>query len=268
MTINEDKSNKVHFRTPSVERTNYSFTCGNRTLMLTDKYKYLGLILTEFLCYEEMAKNVAKSASRALRIVIAKYKSFGGLPFNTYIKLYENIVLSTLSFGAAVWGTKQFSCINAIQSRAARFFLGVGKYSPNAGVLGDTGWEPVIAKQWKVVTNHWIRMRLMDENRINARVFRWAESKSGRGCKNWNFRVKQSFEEANIHVHVDDRIGAGHHLKVRMFTHFFEKFKANWEYDINRDTGRSNNGGNKLRLYRNFKSVYNIDAYVNAQVTS
>ena len=262
MTINEDKSNIVHFRTPSVERTNYSFTCGNRTLMLTDKYKYLGLILTEFLCYEEMAKNVAKSASRALGIVIAKYKSFGGLPFNTYIKLYENIVWSTLSYGAAVWGTKQFSCINAIQSRAARFFLGVGKYSPNAGVLGDTGWEPVIAKQWKVVTNHWIRMRLMDENRINARVFRWAESKSGRGCKNWNFRVKQSFEEANIHVHVDDRIGDGHHLKVRMFTHFFEKFKANWENDINRDTARSNNGGNKLRLYRNFKSVYNIDAYV------
>ena len=56
MTINEDKSNIVHFRTPSVERTNDSFTCGNRTLMLTDKYKYLGLILTEYLCYEEMNK--------------------------------------------------------------------------------------------------------------------------------------------------------------------------------------------------------------------
>ena len=27
MTINEDKSNVVHFRTPSMERTNHSFTC-------------------------------------------------------------------------------------------------------------------------------------------------------------------------------------------------------------------------------------------------
>ena len=26
-----------------------------------------------------------------------------------------------------------------------------------------------------------------------------------------------------MHVHVDDRIGDGHHLKVRMFTHFFGK---------------------------------------------
>ena len=74
-------------------------------------------------------------------------------------------------------------------------------------------------------TNHWIRMRLMNENRINAKLLRLAEYKSGRGCKNWNFPIKQSFEEANIHVHFDDRIGDGHHLKVRMFTHLFEKIK-------------------------------------------
>ena len=147
MTINENKSNVVHFRTPSMERTNHSFTCGKRKLVVTDRYKYLGLLLTEYLSYEEMAKYVAKSAGRALGIVIAKYKSFGGLPFSSYSMLYDSIVWSTISYGAAVWGTKQFSCINAVQSRAARFFLGVGKYSPNAGVLGDTGWEPVIAKQ-------------------------------------------------------------------------------------------------------------------------
>ena len=76
MTINENKSNLVHFRTPSMERTNHSFTCGKRKLVVTDRYKYLGLILTKYLSYEEMAKNVAKSAGRALGIVIAKYKSF------------------------------------------------------------------------------------------------------------------------------------------------------------------------------------------------
>ena len=180
MTINENKSNVVHFRTPCMERSNHSLTCGKRKLVVTDRYKYLGLILTEYLCYEEMAKYVAKSAGRALGIVIAKYKSFGGLPFSSYSMLYDSIVWSTIIYGAAVWGTKQFSCINAVQSRAARFFLGVGKYSPNAGVLEDTGWEPVIAKQWKVVTGHWSRVQRMDENSINARVNRWAESKSGR----------------------------------------------------------------------------------------
>ena len=228
--INENKSNVVHFRTPSMERTNHSFTCGKRKLEVTVRYKYLGLILTEYLSYGEMAKYVAKSAGRALGIVIAKYKSFGGLPFSSYSVLYDSIVWSTISYGAAVWGTKQYSCINAVQSRAAWFFLGVGKYSPNAGVLGDTGWEPVIAKQWKVVTGHWSRVQRMDENRINARVKRWAESKSGRNCKNWHFRVNQSFEEANIHD--EDRRINRHNIKERIFTHsifthFHEKFKSN-----------------------------------------
>ena len=78
MAINENKSNVVHFRTPSMERANHSFTCGKRKLVVTDRYKYLDLI-TEYLSYEEMAKYVAKSAGRALGIVIAKllYKSFG-----------------------------------------------------------------------------------------------------------------------------------------------------------------------------------------------
>ena len=55
----------------------------------------------------------------------------------------------------------------------------------------------------------------------------------------------------NLNRRVDDRIGDDHHLKVRMFTHLFENLKANRENDINRDTARRNNGGNKLRLYRN-----------------
>ena len=34
-----------------------------------------------------------------------------------------------ISYGAAIWGSKSFSCINAVQNRAMIFFLGVGKYT-------------------------------------------------------------------------------------------------------------------------------------------
>ena len=40
----------------------------------------------------------------------------------------------------------------------------------------------------------------MDENRINARVNSWAESKSGRNCKNWNFRVIYRFKSIKTGV--------------------------------------------------------------------
>ena len=56
MTINEEKSNIVHVRTASTEKTKYTFKCGNKTLIVTNRYKYLGLVLNEHLSYEEMAK--------------------------------------------------------------------------------------------------------------------------------------------------------------------------------------------------------------------
>ena len=30
-----------------------------------------------------------------------------------------------------------------MQNRALRFFLGVGRYTPNAAVNGDTGWDSI-----------------------------------------------------------------------------------------------------------------------------
>jgi hypothetical protein len=61
-------------------------------LGVVSKYQYLGLLLTEFLDYNEMAKAVARSAGRALRLLIVKSKAHGGFHFDTYTKLYDSLV--------------------------------------------------------------------------------------------------------------------------------------------------------------------------------
>ena len=58
-----------------------------------------------------MTKHVANSAGRALGLVIAKFKSAGGLPFSTFTKLYDIMVWSIIDYGALVWGFRSFSCI-------------------------------------------------------------------------------------------------------------------------------------------------------------
>jgi hypothetical protein len=54
----------------------------------------LGLLLTEFLSYEEMTKAVAKFTSRALGLLIAKCKAHGGFQYDVYTKLFDSIVWS------------------------------------------------------------------------------------------------------------------------------------------------------------------------------
>ena len=72
MVINVRKSNVIHFRSPSMGRTNFNFKCGNGSLEIVYKYVYLGLLLTEHLEFEMTVKYIAQSASRALGLLILK----------------------------------------------------------------------------------------------------------------------------------------------------------------------------------------------------
>ena len=99
------------------------------------------------------------------------------------------MVFPVILYGFAIWSTQSFKCINSVQNRAARYFLNVGRYTPNAAVTGDIGWTPVITKYWKSVLTFWCRNINMDNSRLNKKVFYWSNNTSGNRCKNWHFRV-------------------------------------------------------------------------------
>ena len=183
MSVNGEKSNIMHFRSPSMPATKVSFECGDVHMKLTDKYIYLGLLLTEYLDYNEMAKVVAKSASRALGLVISKSKQRGGMPFEPFKQLFDSMVWPIIEYGAGIWGTADRSGIEAVQLRACRYFRGVGRYTPNAAVNGEMGWKPVKLKQWASVCRLWCRLVSMPSERINKRVFMWANLCAGNNSK-------------------------------------------------------------------------------------
>ena len=174
INVNETKSNVVHFRTPSIHRTNFAFSCCDKEIQLAAQCNYLGLLLTEFLDLGAMASAVANSASRALELVIYKCKLNGGLPFKCFTKLYDSLVWPIIEYGSSIWGATKRSCIEAVQNRACRYYLRVGKYTPNLAVHGDIGWIPTQVKQWKSLGRLWCIFKDMSQNRINKRIFQWS----------------------------------------------------------------------------------------------
>ena len=70
-----------------------------------------------------------------------------GVPFHVFSKLYDSIIWPVISYSAPIWGANEYTSINAVQTRAMIYFLGVGKYTPNAAVYGEMAWEPPIVKQ-------------------------------------------------------------------------------------------------------------------------
>ena len=69
----------------------------------------------------------SQSAGRVLGLLMSKDNAFGGMPFECFSKCYDALVQSVINYGAAIWGSSNFSSISAVQNRACRFFLGLGK---------------------------------------------------------------------------------------------------------------------------------------------
>ena len=91
-----------------------------------------------FFIFTYTSQAVAKSANRALGLIICKAKAYGGMPYSCFTKLY-NALVPIITYGSAIWGDKSYSHIDALHNKACRFFLGVGKYTSNAAILGDMG---------------------------------------------------------------------------------------------------------------------------------
>lgn len=196
--VNHDKSNIIHFRSQSASRSSFVFTCGDHSLKTVGQYTYLGLLLDEFLDYNKTAKCIAQSAGRAQGLLIAKSKALGSMPYDVFVKLYDSMVWPVISYGASIWGNRSFSCIDAIQNRAMRFYLGVGRYTPTAALYGELAWQPTHVKQWRSVCQQWHRFVRMDINRVNYKIFSTCLRKSSNRCKNWQFIFNNYMEKLNL----------------------------------------------------------------------
>ena len=263
MDINTKKTQVVHFRPTSLPKTDTVFTFGDVPLAIAEKYKYLGLILTEHLDYDKTAALVAKSAGRALGLMIAKAKAYGGLPYDCYTKLFNSLVQPIIDYGAAVWGTKEFSCINAVQNRACRFFMGVGRYTPNAATQGDMGWCCQNQKQWLCVTRQWCRFMNMDQSRINKQIFCWTNQKAGPHNKNWCSRVHVFYRKLSMHHLLNTNSDFNTDSVIKdMSDVLSEHYEVEWYAKVSQNAARNGNGQNKLRTYKLFKKELQCEIYL------
>ncbi|VDH98699.1 Hypothetical predicted protein [Mytilus galloprovincialis] len=89
LDVNQSKSNVVHFRNPSIDRSNFNFTCSRQNIAYATSYKYVGMWLDEHLTFDKAVRELSKSASRALGALYGKFISAGGMTHSVYSKLYS-----------------------------------------------------------------------------------------------------------------------------------------------------------------------------------
>ena len=140
-------------------------------LEYVSNYKYLGCMMDEHLTFKECTKLLANSAGRALGAVIAKSKLIKDLRFITQKNLIESCVDPILEYGAEALGNVKYSKIDKVILRGLRYFLGVHKFAPILGILGETGWELPNIRRKIIMLRYWNRMVSMDIDRMTKIIF-------------------------------------------------------------------------------------------------
>ena len=129
--------------------------------------------------------------------------------------------------------------------RACRFFLGVGRYTHNAAVMGDMGWIPIYHTQWKIISSQWCKLINMEHNRMNRKRFAWADDVRliSKRVKNWNYVVRKHFtylelaDYCSIHRDIDKRI-----LNDLLVSNMFLKYSESWHINVNAVASMTGNG--------------------------
>ena len=253
LNLNADKSKIIHFRHNSKSQCTHQFKCGHLQIDYAPKYKYLGLWFHEHLDYNFGVQQLSKAASRALGSLTSKFYKVGGMDFSVYTKLYESLVLPVLLYGASVWGFKKYKCLNVVQNRAQKVFLGLGRCSPNNAAIGDMGWTSIYARQLGEFYRMMLRLYNMEGDRLNKAIFKW----SRRQKKSNEAKFQKLLDNFKCSLTVSDKKAAVKNLveKIRNFE------QIEWYNELWNDKGNEENG-NKLRCYRLFKCRKETEHYV------
>ena len=247
MKVNASKSKVIHFRPNRTDRTNYEFHYGANVIETVCQYKYLGIVVDEFLDYSVTAGILADSAGRALGSIYTKYRFHKGLGYTTYTKLYEAGVVPILDYCAGVWGHNKLDKIDTIQNRAIRWYLGVHKFAPNKAISADMGWMSCRTRRHICMLRLWNRLVTMNPERLTRRIFEW--DKQNRGwCRNIH-AIMQSIHCADCFIN-SESINLN---DAKQLLHRIECVQ--WERDVTNVP--------KLRTYVKFKYVFEKEPYVN-----
>ena len=173
LSIKSEKTQIVHFRKKKTPRTDLIFISRDVTLKVVSSYKYLGMVFHEHIDYNACVDILTSSASRALGSVIAKFKTFKDVGFDTFNKLYHSMVVPITDYCSSVWGYGIFTKAASIQNRAICYFLGVHSKAPLAGLQGEVNWITPRYRRHLCKIRFWNRLTRMDHTRLTKKIALW-----------------------------------------------------------------------------------------------
>ena len=152
-----------------------------------------------------LSLSLSLSPSLSLSLTHSHAKAIiGGFSFNTYTYLYNTLVAPIMEYSSCIWGFEQHDCLELVQNRALRFFLGVGRNYPRAALQGEMGWTPASNRLNCQLISWWLKINTLEENRLSRLVIEWSmRVAENYQLKNWCWQVRKILIHLRSNVALD-----------------------------------------------------------------
>ena len=168
LNINFTKTEIVIFNSRNDQ--NYLFSIGEHRIKITDKYKYLGIILSRSGSFLNARKHLAEQARKAMHLLFLRANNLD-IPIDLQLKLFDNTVLPILTYGSEIWGFENTDIIERVHLDFLRRIMKCRKSTPKYMLYAELGRYPLdITIKCKMI-NFWTRLLMGKTSKLSYNMY-------------------------------------------------------------------------------------------------
>lgn len=212
-----------------------------------------------------MRETLCKSATKAM-YMLKRYLDLNVINIKTALALFDTLIVPIALYGCEVSNINNimrgkhgigFEKVMSwkqerLQLHFIRYLLGVNAKATNAAVLGEVGRYPLYIKALKQILKYHTRIKSYNKNSLLADAYK--EMRENKITFSWNKSIKEIGKIAGIQDIQNYSIS----IAEKMIK---AKFRQYWKIKL-WDDKRPKSYGNKLRTYREFKSIFELEPYL------
>ena len=284
LTVNPSKSKFM-----CTDGSNCTITYNGQPVECVQSYKYLGLECFSNGNMSEMRRDAYK---KALKVYFKLIKAFNPLPrSSTLIHLFDHLVKPVLNYNCEIWFPKNLelrTCKGPLSESASffhhlklqhpipskllsnqdpmeklhlrflKFCLGLNKRASNMAVYGDLGRHPLYIDQCVQSLNYVYNIEYETNNKILKRFYSEVTESTKIDKNSILYFSKQLQKITGVCMFANRRKSFSFSLRKVLQT----DFSLYWKQLVSTNYSKKcPNGGNKLRMYKKFKTIFKQEKY-------
>jgi hypothetical protein len=263
LKVNMDKSNIIVFRKGGYLGARERWVYDGIVMPVVNAYKYLGIYFSTRLSFVAACRDIASKAKKALLCIIQRLRMYNCSSFDVYMKLFDAQVQPIMQYGSEIWGLdKAAQHCEKVHLFALKKFLSVDLRTPNDFVYNELGRHPTIINSVINCIRYWLKLLVMDDNRLPKKAYVMLRKLDERGKVTWVTNVRKClFQYGFGFVWLNQGVGG-----VKEFLRFFKQRMIdckwqNWNEHVN--------DSERFCVYRTFCDFsHSLPLYLNLEMDS